>query len=88
VGVFFRANFAIAIVLMVSSGGVAIADPVEVEYTYDALGRVIKVTQSDGQLVTYTYDKAGNRTSHQVSGGRRGKVVALPLLGGLVLPIR
>ncbi|HRK63602.1 MAG TPA: RHS repeat protein, partial [Terricaulis sp.] len=30
-------------------------------YTYDALGRVIQV-EHNGQIVTYTYDNAGNRT--------------------------
>lgn len=29
---------------------------------YDALGRVIEVDYSDGSVITYTYDAAGNRT--------------------------
>jgi hypothetical protein len=36
------------------------------EYTYDTLGRVTKITYSDGvktTTVTYTYDATGNRTS-------------------------
>ncbi len=32
-------------------------------YKYDALGRVIEVDYPDGSIVTYTYDKAGNRTA-------------------------
>lgn len=31
-------------------------------YTYDALGRVVGVTYSDGSSIAYTYDAAGNRT--------------------------
>lgn len=32
------------------------------QYSYDALGRLIRVELSDGTLITYTYDAAGNRT--------------------------
>jgi hypothetical protein len=35
-------------------------------YTYDALGRLTRVTYSDGaktSTITYSYDAAGNRTS-------------------------
>ncbi len=30
-------------------------------YKYDTLGRVIEVDYPDGSIVTYTYDKNGNR---------------------------
>ncbi|MGQ0384690.1 MAG: hypothetical protein ACT4UP_08440 [Gammaproteobacteria bacterium] len=33
-----------------------------VNYEYDALGRLNKVTRSDGSVITYTLDPAGNRT--------------------------
>ena len=33
-----------------------------VQYTYDALGRIVTVTYSSGAVITYTYDAAGNRT--------------------------
>ncbi|MBY4770929.1 RHS repeat domain-containing protein [Burkholderia ambifaria] len=36
------------------------------DYTYDTLGRVTKITHSDGAkttTVTYSYDATGNRTS-------------------------
>ncbi|MBW8858561.1 MAG: RHS repeat protein [Caulobacter sp.] len=66
---------------------IANADPVTVTYSYDALGRVIEARQSTGQLTTYSYDKAGNRTSSSTTGGKSPAFVVLPLLGGLVLPI-
>ncbi|UDF05218.1 RHS repeat domain-containing protein [Asticcacaulis sp. AND118] len=31
-------------------------------YVYDTQGRVIQVTYPNGTVVTYTYDKSGNRT--------------------------
>lgn len=37
------------------------APPVSETYSYDALGRVEKVTYSNGATVAYTYDAAGNR---------------------------
>lgn len=37
------------------------APPVSETYSYDALGRIEKVTFSNGATVTYTYDVVGNR---------------------------
>lgn len=37
-------------------------------HTYDALGRLTKVTYSNGVVITYVYDAAGNRTSVVVTG--------------------
>ncbi|WP_238947603.1 RHS repeat domain-containing protein [Caldimonas brevitalea] len=37
-------------------------------YTYDTLGRVKTVTYSNGVVITYTYDAAGNRTSVVTAG--------------------
>ncbi len=41
-------------------------------YTYDALGRLVKVEQeggvSNGVASNYSYDKAGNRTNVNVTG--------------------
>ncbi|MDB9999125.1 hypothetical protein OAE16_01640 [Porticoccaceae bacterium] len=36
-------------------------------YEYDDLGRLIKVTQDSGSIIDYSYDPAGNRTSHTVA---------------------
>jgi len=37
-----------------------------IAYTYDALGRLATVTYSDGTVITYSYDAAGNRTAYVV----------------------
>ena len=37
-------------------------------HTYDSLGRLSKVTYSNGTVVTYTYDAAGNRTAVVTTG--------------------
>lgn len=36
-------------------------------YVYDTLGRISTVTYPNGVIVTYTYDKASNRTKRVVS---------------------
>jgi hypothetical protein len=57
-----------ALVLAFSAG--AYADSTAA-YTYDALGRLIKVVYSDGTrtaTITYSYDAAGNRTRVVTSG--------------------
>lgn len=37
-------------------------------YSYDSLGRLTRVEYSSGVVIEYTYDAAGNRSSHVVSG--------------------
>ena len=48
---------------------------IETDYTYDALGRLIKVVSAAGTpaeaTVTYTYDSVGNRTSVTDADGNR-----------------
>jgi YD repeat-containing protein len=37
-------------------------------HTYDSLGRLTKVTYSNGTVITYTYDAAGNRSTVVTTG--------------------
>lgn len=51
----------------------------ETRYEYDSLGRVVKVTYSDGSTVAYSYDAAGNRvavtaTASAPSGAKWGEM--------------
>ncbi len=39
-----------------------------VTYAYDYQGRLIKATYSNGKVISYSYDVAGNRTSTVTSG--------------------
>ncbi|WP_050897963.1 RHS repeat domain-containing protein [Nitrospirillum viridazoti] len=64
----------------------------DTQYEYDNLGRLTKVSVTNGPITTYTYDAAGNRTATTTTGGSSSspygtKVIVLPLLGGFVLPI-
>lgn len=54
-----------AAVLIFFSGGVAAGSAT---HTYDSLGRLKTVTYSNGVVITYVYDEAGNRTSYTVTG--------------------
>jgi YD repeat-containing protein len=38
----------------------------DIEYTYDDLNRLTRVRYADGQVVSYTYDAAGNILSAEV----------------------
>ncbi len=60
-----------------------------VTYTYDALGRLVKVAKSSGPAsgveMTYAYDQVGNRTNVTVTGTSRPapgpRYVVVPLNG-------
>lgn len=56
------------------------AEPLKLSrrYTYDAENQVTSVTYEDGVIVSYTYDKAGNRISVTRSGSSG---VFVPLTG-------
>jgi len=45
--------------------------PISREYTYDAENQLVSVRDETGVTVSFTYDKAGNRTAVTVSGGTR-----------------
>lgn len=53
-------------VLAATAASIALAG--SVTYTYDTLGRLSKATYSNGVVVTYAYDAAGNRTVVTVTG--------------------
>lgn len=57
---------ALAVLFLAVNTSVALAG--SAVYTYDSLGRLSKVTYSNGVVVTYTYDAAGNRISQTVTG--------------------
>lgn len=40
-----------------------------VTYAYDAQGRLISATYSDGTMICYHYDAAGSRTQYTVVSG-------------------
>ena len=62
-----RRGLALAsLVLLTISAGSALAG--SVAYTYDNLGRLKTATYSNGVVITYSYDAAGNRTSVVTSG--------------------
>jgi YD repeat-containing protein len=43
-----------------------------VTYEYDDLHRLIKAIYSDGTIIEYTYDAAGNRLSKVIQSGKKG----------------
>jgi len=44
----------------------------DVSYTYDAMGRLVRVDYASGPTVVYNYDPAGNRTSVAYGCKKRG----------------
>lgn len=58
-------------VLMLGLISIAVNSPVaagSVIYLYDSLGRVVKVSYSNGVVISYVYDAAGNRISSVTTG--------------------
>ncbi len=64
-----RVSF-MAVFLLGIATSTSVAD--QVSYTYDALGRLKTVSYTDGTVVEYHYDPAGNRTSQIVSANGQG----------------
>jgi YD repeat-containing protein len=67
-----------------------------INYTYDALGRVKTATHvggdNDQMVITYEYDKAGNRTKYAVANSKNkgradGVVIVVPLNGFTIIPV-
>ena len=52
---------ALTLAMLCPAGAGATGPAYGYAYTYDALGRLGTVTNSDGSVVTYSYDAAGNR---------------------------
>jgi YD repeat-containing protein len=66
-------------VSLATATSTALAD--SVTYTYDSLGRLVKLTYDNGATMVYNYDSAGNRTSvvvTAVAGGIFHGHVSLP----------
>ena len=55
------------------------AEPLKIsrKYTYDAENQVTSVAYEDGVVISYTYDRAGNRNSVTRSGGAGSGVPAM-----------
>jgi hypothetical protein len=60
---------AVAGLAAAASGAPLVADAGTVSYVYDGQGRVVCAGYTDGTLVEYAYDGAGNRTSYIVTTG-------------------
>ena len=83
-----RSRLLIALVVLCAMMSPTLTIAAETQtFTYDALGRLTKVETTSGRVTQYAYDAANNRTQVTSTGGSSGKVVVLPLLGGLVLPL-
>jgi YD repeat-containing protein len=58
------ASIAVSLVVLAGGFSTAYADPpASVTYSYDDAGRLRSATYSDGKVVHYQYDPAGNRTA-------------------------
>lgn len=59
----------------------AYASPIE--YRYDALSRLVRTMYSDGLVVSYVYDKAGNRLSEVVDTAAPSVAIEVPTATGV-----
>ena len=50
----------------------ALAGQARTDYVYDDLGRLVRVERSDGTVITYEYDPAGNIVRHVVMADQDG----------------
>lgn len=56
-----RRHALIACVMVLSLIGASAAETIS--YTYDDLGRIVRVEYSNGCVIVYAYDPAGNRST-------------------------
>lgn len=63
-----RSAFVKFVVATIATLAAASAFAGSATYVYDDLGRVTRVTYSNGVVIAYTYDAAGNRTTYVVTG--------------------
>ena len=66
----FIGNMSIFAIVVALMGGISHAGPTT--YSYDALGRLVSVTNPNSTVTTYTYDAAGNRTAVTTGTGGGG----------------
>jgi YD repeat-containing protein len=50
-----------------------------INYTYDSLNRIVREERSNGAVIVYVYDSAGNRTAKVVSGSPVTTTTTIPL---------
>ena len=58
-------SFGLWLAILSASAAYAVSD--NTWYQYDARGQLTSITYSNGTVITYTYDNAGNRTGETVS---------------------
>jgi YD repeat-containing protein len=57
---------------------ISIVNAEEVQYSYDNLHRIISEQHSDGTIITYSYDAAGNRTTKEVIAPQSSTTTTVP----------
>ena len=67
----------VGLVFLLSSLRVAFA----VDYSYDALNRLTKVTYDNGAFIAYSYDAAGNRLTLASQGGKPDALPVAAMVG-------
>jgi len=88
-GVVSRQFHCVMAVLGAALVGVAVVSPQAVQaqaalaMTYDALGRVTRVTYPGNVVVAFAYDAAGNRSSYTVTGSTNPPPVAPTPVGSM-----
>jgi len=91
-----RHSMLAAATAFIAVASTAPASASQTNYTYDALGRLVRVEQTGVAASAYdsryTFDAAGNRTTHVVSGAANNApsgVVVVPYVGGYrIIPLK